>query len=134
MTSTLRAELEARIAKALEAAGAPDAPGVVQPAARPEFGDYQANGVMGAAKRLKLRPRDLAQKVLEVAELDDLVAKAEIAGPGFINLTLAEQTLAAHVRAVSRALGERDAADDGPFLCREVLVGRRLEGPAGLVG
>jgi Arginyl-tRNA synthetase len=62
MNSTLRAELEARIAQALAAAGAPDAPGVVQPAARPEFGDYQANGVMGAAKRLKTKPRELAEK------------------------------------------------------------------------
>ncbi|MCH2099897.1 MAG: arginine--tRNA ligase, partial [Pseudomonadales bacterium] len=82
MSDTLRALLEARIARALTAAGAPDAPPVVQPAARPEFGDYQANGVMGAAKRLGRKPREMAEAVLAAAELDDIVEHAEIAGPG----------------------------------------------------
>ncbi|MEE4298817.1 MAG: arginine--tRNA ligase [Pseudomonadales bacterium] len=115
MKTTLRAELEARIARALAAAGAPDAPGVVQPAARPEFGDYQANGVMGAAKRLKRKPRELAEQVLELAELDDLVAKAEIAGPGFINLTLSDATLAdALARLPTAVLAPAAAAEDAP--------------------
>ena len=51
-----------RVQAALAATGAPDAPAVVQPASKPEFGDYQANGVMGAAKQLKTNPRELAQK------------------------------------------------------------------------
>ena len=94
MSDTLRAVLEARIARALTAAGAPDAPPVVQPAARPEFGDYQANGVMGAAKRLKENPRALAERVVSAADFEGLVARAEIAGPGFINLTLSDATIA----------------------------------------
>jgi hypothetical protein len=40
-----------RVQAALAAAGAPDAPAVIQPASKPEFGDYQANGVMGAPRR-----------------------------------------------------------------------------------
>ncbi len=46
----VRALLNQRVAEALARAGAPGE-GLVQAAARPEFGDYQANGVMAAAKR-----------------------------------------------------------------------------------
>ena len=49
--------------------------------------DYQANGVMALAKRLGRTPRDVAEEVVGRADLSD-VATAEIAGPGFINLTL----------------------------------------------
>jgi arginyl-tRNA synthetase len=55
---------------------------------KPQFGDYQANGAMGAAKRMKTNPRELAQKILDQADLQDIAEKIEIAGPGFINVTL----------------------------------------------
>ena len=55
---------------------------------KPQFGDYQANGAMGAAKRMKTNPRELAQKILDQADLQDIAEKIEIAGPGFINITL----------------------------------------------
>lgn len=115
MSDTLRALLEARIARALTAAGAPDAPPVVQPAARPEFGDYQANGVMGAAKRLGRKPREMAEAVLAAAELDDIVEHAEIAGPGFINLTLASKVLIERVQALPESvLAPKAPAADAP--------------------
>lgn len=50
-------------------------------------GDYQANGVMALAKRLGRAPRDVAVEIVGAAQLDD-VADVEIAGPGFLNLTL----------------------------------------------
>ena len=57
----LRKELESRISRALELAGAPaGSPALVAPAGRPEFGDYQANGAMAAAKAVKANPRQLA--------------------------------------------------------------------------
>ena len=55
---------------------------------KPQFGDYQANGAMGAAKKMKTNPRELAQKILDQADLQDIAEKIEIAGPGFINITL----------------------------------------------
>ena len=55
---------------------------------KPQFGDYQANGAMGAAKKMKTNPRELAQKILNQADLQDIAEKIEIAGPGFINITL----------------------------------------------
>ncbi|AXK39838.1 arginine--tRNA ligase [Crenobacter cavernae] len=86
---TLQQLLNDRVSAALAAAGVPDAPAVLQPASKPEFGDYQANGVMGAAKKLKQNPRELAQKVIDVLDLAGIADKVEIAGPGFINIHLA---------------------------------------------
>jgi arginyl-tRNA synthetase len=55
--------------------------------------DYQANGVMALAKRLGRPPRDVAEEILGRAELNG-VAAVEIAGPGFLNLTLSPEFLA----------------------------------------
>lgn len=60
---------------------------------RPEFGDYQINGAMGAAKALKTNPRQLAQQLAEKLDLTGIAEKVEIAGPGFINVTLAKDWL-----------------------------------------
>ena len=56
----VRALLNKRIGAALSQASGADSPAAVQPASRPEFGDYQANGIMGAAKRIGINPRELA--------------------------------------------------------------------------
>jgi len=104
----VRAELDARIAAALAAAGAPaGSPALVAPAARPEFGDYQANGAMPAAKRLKANPRALAEEVIAAADLHDLAERVEVAGPGFINIRLRSDWLAAELtgRAADERLG-----------------------------
>lgn len=61
---------------------------------RPEFGDYQINGAMGAAKALKTNPRQLAQQLVDALELGDMAEKTDIAGPGFINVTLSRAWLA----------------------------------------
>jgi len=55
--------------------------------------DYQANGVMALAKRLGRSPRDVAEEIVGLADLTD-VADVEIAGPGFLNLTLRPAFLA----------------------------------------
>ncbi len=68
-------------------------PAVTQ-STRPEFGDYQINGAMSAAKQLKTNPRQLAEQLVALLALDDLASKVEIAGPGFINVTLKPEWLA----------------------------------------
>lgn len=64
-------------------------------ASRPEFGDYQANGVMGLAKRLGRNPRELGTELLARlnAAANPLVSHYELAGPGFINIHLAGDAL-----------------------------------------
>lgn len=90
----IRQLLEARVEKAMLAAGAAEgSPAVIKPSGRPEFGDYQANGMMGAAKKLKMNPRQLATEVLEHLDLEGIADTVEIAGPGFINIHLSDEWL-----------------------------------------
>jgi arginyl-tRNA synthetase len=84
----IKTTLEQRISSALAAAGILDAPAMVALSGRPEFGDYQANGCMAAAKKMKTNPRQLAETVLQHLDLSDLAEKVELAGPGFINIFL----------------------------------------------
>lgn len=74
----------------------------------PELAPYQCNGAMPAAKQAGKPPRDIAQAVLEQIDGSDLLAKAEIAGPGFINLTPAAPAYDA--RAAEIAADERAGA------------------------
>jgi len=91
--------LAEKISAAMVAVGLPeDTNPAISVSNRPQFGDYQANGVMGAAKKLKTNPRELATKVVEQLALDDsfndIADKIELAGPGFINIHLAPSWLA----------------------------------------
>jgi arginyl-tRNA synthetase len=63
-----------------------------------EFGDYQINGAMAAAKLLKTNPRALAEQLLQHLDLTELAEKVEIAGPGFINVTLRKDWLATQLQ------------------------------------
>lgn len=83
--------LEAAAQAAIEAALGEVTPAVLRPAKDSKHGDYQVNGVMPLAKRLKRNPRELAQPVAERLAEDAAIASAEVAGPGFINLRLEPQ-------------------------------------------
>ena len=71
-------------------------------ASKPEFGDYQANGVMALAKRLGRNPRELGAELLARLEAADspLVARYELAGPGFINIHLSVEALRMRANAL----------------------------------
>jgi len=60
----------------------------VSEATKPEFGDFQFNGAMALSKKLGKNPREIATQLIDNLDLTGAVAKAEIAGPGFINLWL----------------------------------------------
>ena len=83
---------------AFAAAGLADSPVVLQAAKNPDFGDFQINGVMGAAKKAKQNPRELAQKVAEALADNAVIESAEVAGPGFINLRLRPEFLAQNIQ------------------------------------
>jgi arginyl-tRNA synthetase len=61
---------------------------VVEPPRDVAHGDMATNAAMVLAKEAKAKPRDLAEKIAAKLRNDDLIAKVDIAGPGFINLTL----------------------------------------------
>lgn len=94
--------LSEKIKQAMIAAGADtQCEALVRQSGKVQFGDYQANGIMPAAKKLGLNPREFAQNVLDKAELQDIAEKTEIAGPGFINIFLKNTWLAENInRAV----------------------------------
>jgi len=61
---------------------------VVEPPKDPTHGDMATNAAMVLAKEAKAKPRDLADKIADKLRADPLVAGVDVAGPGFINLTL----------------------------------------------
>jgi len=134
----IRTQLETIISQALHAAGSPiDTPAVVKTSARPEFGDYQANGIMGAAKQLKMNPRELATKVVgkleQNTDVSAMVEKLEVAGPGFINIHLknswlaerVEKTLASECLGIAKTSNPETVVIDysAPNLAKEMHVG-----------
>ena len=81
--------LSEKIKQAMIVAGAEqNVEPLVRQSGKVQFGDYQANGIMGAAKKLGLNPREFAQTVVDNVDLNGIAEKLEIAGPGFINIFL----------------------------------------------
>ena len=82
-----------------------DADPVIKPSQNPQFGDFQANGAMALAKQAGLKPRDLAQKIIDGAatELKAIADNVEIAGPGFINIRLKGEAFASALHAMAEA-------------------------------
>ena len=89
-----------RFRPALEALGLEDVTPyleMIKPGQDPQFGDYQANCAMSLAKKFDRTPRAIAEQLISDVALDDLCEKKEVAGPGFINLTLRTDWLEEHL-------------------------------------
>src|SRR5579872_4581044 len=84
---------------------------LVEPPRDAAHGDMATNVAMVLAKDAGKKPRDLAAAVAEKLRGDDVIDKVDIAGPGFINLTLKPHVWAAELRAVLR-MGEAYGASD----------------------
>ena len=104
LDTQLRAAMERAFPEAAAeaiAAGRPLDPQLAQ-ASKPEFGDFQANGALALAKPLQQSPRQIAAALLAELEADvafgALCLPPQIAGPGFLNLTLRPEVLAAELR------------------------------------
>lgn len=96
----IRTLLTQRAVDAIVASGLPaDTNPALTPSTRANFGDYQINAAMGAAKKLKTNPRELGQKLIDNLKLDDVAAKVELAGPGFINIHLKPEWLAEQLQS-----------------------------------
>lgn len=75
---------------------------VVEPPRDATHGDMATNAAMVLAKEAKAKPRDLAEQIAERLRADALIAKVDVAGPGFINLTLNPTAWAEALRTVLR--------------------------------
>ncbi len=86
---------------------------VVEPPRDPTHGDLATNAAMVLAKDACQKPRDLAEKIAEVLRRDDLVTKVDVAGPGFINLTLKSHVWSEELRVVLAAGKDYGRSDIG---------------------
>ena len=79
---------------------------VVEPPREATHGDMATNAAMVLAREAKTKPRDLAEQIATKLRADDLIAAVEVAGPGFINITLKPT---AWVETLRTVLGEGDS-------------------------
>jgi arginyl-tRNA synthetase len=95
--------IQTALAPALEPFGAAAGAAAeqVRPAQNPQHGDYQINCAMSLAKSVGAKPRDVAGQIVGRLNLAPMVEKVDVAGPGFINLRLATDWLAAQVRELA---------------------------------
>ncbi|KJY43561.1 arginine--tRNA ligase [Streptomyces sp. NRRL B-1568] len=99
LASTLNRRIADAVSAALPEAGAAD-----PLLRRSDRADFQANGLLALAKKLKGNPRELAGKVVDGLPAGELIGEIEVSGPGFLNITVAD-------RAITETLAAR-AADD----------------------
>jgi arginyl-tRNA synthetase len=68
---------------------------------RSQHADFQADGALALGRKLGISPREAAEQVLRQADLSDLCSRAEVTGPGFISLTLADEVLGGLVAEIA---------------------------------
>ncbi len=73
---------------------------VVEPPRDPTHGDMATNAAMVLAKDASQKPRDLAEAIAAKLRADPLIDKVDVAGPGFINLTLKPHVWAEELRVI----------------------------------
>src|SRR5246127_2189536 len=98
----VRAANEALIAAGVLPSGIDQSRVTVEPPRDAAHGDMATNAAMVLAKDAGRKPRDLADAFAERLREDDLIETVEVAGPGFINLTLKPAAWMEALRAVLR--------------------------------
>ena len=86
---------------------------VVEPPRDPNHGDLATNAAMVLAKDAGKKPRELADKIAEALRADELVAEVDVAGPGFINMTLKPHVWGEELRVVLAAGHDYGRSDIG---------------------
>jgi arginyl-tRNA synthetase len=128
-----QAALAAQVSAALDAEFGPEY-AAADPVIRPSsFADFQANAALALAKRLGMPPREIATRLAGRLRESSICAAAEVSGPGFINLTLSDEWLAAQsaLQIADPRLGVEPAAGpqrvvvdySGPNVAKELHAG-----------
>ncbi len=136
MTSAIKPPLEElaeRFKAAVAQAFGPEHAGIDPLVRRSDRADFQANLAMSLGKAVKQPPRQVAERLLAALDVGGVADKVEIAGPGFINLTLNDDYLSRLLRATARdpRLGVKRSAKPetvvvdygGPNVAKEMHVG-----------
>ena len=97
------------ICEKLNSIGYPLRKVTLNPSGRPEFGEYQINDAMNLGKELKKNPRDIAQEIINELEKDNRFVNLNIAGPGFINLSLSNEF---YINAINEMLNNIESNID----------------------
>ncbi|MEE3175770.1 MAG: arginine--tRNA ligase [Verrucomicrobiota bacterium] len=103
---TITQQLTERLGKAIQKNQNSNIPkdysATVTAAADTRFGDYQTNAAMALAKNLSIPPRELAAEIIKLLEVEDLCETPEIAGPGFINFRVKENTIVSRINEIRK--------------------------------
>ncbi len=129
----LKSHINQIIQDAFMKAGIAHEPTRVTESSKAEFGDFQFNGAMALSKVLGKNPREIAETLIKNLNFDTIIAKAEIAGPGFINLWLNPLWLASECEAAQhdvrlgvekRMIPTKVVVDySGPNMAKQMHVG-----------
>ncbi|HSJ27052.1 MAG TPA: arginine--tRNA ligase [Acidimicrobiia bacterium] len=97
---SLLSDLSTLFSEAFSGVGLDPALGEVVPSQRPELAQFQCNGAMAGAKQAGRNPRDIAAEVVATVGGDPRIASLDIAGPGFINITVTDAALTEAVESM----------------------------------
>lgn len=130
---SLLTELSVVVGNAFSQAGVDASLGAVVVSQRPELSQFQCNGAMAGAKQAGKPPREVAAIVAAIVAADERILSVEIAGPGFLNISVTDQHLAnwAQNTSVADGLGIHKAAEPlsiivdygGPNVAKDLHVG-----------
>src|SRR5271163_5297342 len=113
LLTRVRSANEDLIAAGLLPAGIDQSRVTVEPPRDPAHGDIATNAAMVLAKDAGRKPRELAEAIAAKLRADDLVGKVDVAGPGFINLTLKPAAWIEALRGTVRLGSHYGASDIG---------------------
>ncbi|OLC57633.1 MAG: arginine--tRNA ligase, partial [Chloroflexi bacterium 13_1_40CM_4_68_4] len=121
VSQILSARIAAAIARAIREEGWQGEPGPIEieRPGNPEHGDYATNVAMRSARTLRRSPQVIAEATVRRLPPDEVIASAEVAGKGFINLRLRPEWVARQAAEIARAADRFARAD--------ILAGQHIQ-------